>query len=439
MTDEHTMMKVSLNTILRGVVVACLLHVAQAQAVEATWSGYATLGYSVSDSNYTYQRFINKDGSFKADSLVAGQVDLRLSPEWSATLQAKLAPADDSDSGYSASAAWAFLAWRPSNDWLVRAGKLRIPLYLNSESLDVGVSHDMARLPYEMYFISPTNDLTGLYVSRSFALGEQDISLDAYSGNAKPVARLWRRDGLPPYVQAGADFRKVEVNLTGLVLTGRSEALTWRVGVLTARTKQASGDHVPVRYPYVTVGPGLGYWKVDNQQPGPPVESAPAIRNRALILGADWQIGDGWRVTSEFVRMRQLDTELGSDSKAGYVAVFKQLGAWTPYISLSRQRSSDELLRWNQRLTQDQLPAFIPGAAQSNAAARLAGESLFAFDQRSTSLGLSYAYSSTAKIKFEWQRTQVGAASTHFDVPAGQPDAQGLRVNSLTANVSVAF
>jgi hypothetical protein len=33
----------------------------------------------------------------------------------------------------------------------------------------------------------------------------------------------------------------------------------------------------------------------------------------------------------------------------------------------------------------------------------------------------------------------VGAASADFNAPAGQPDPQNLRVNTLTVNVSVAF
>jgi hypothetical protein len=410
-----------------------------ARAVDATWSGFATLGYARSDSAYSYQRFINQDGSFKRDSLAAGQVDLRFTPQWSATVQAKVAPAQDSDSRISVNAAWAFFAWRPDNDWLVRAGKMRLPLYLNSESLDVGVASDMARLPYEVYSIAPTNDVKGLFVTRSFSLGDHEVNLDAYSGQTDVTARLWLRDGLPPVVQAGAMFKTVNVKVSGLLLTGRDNQLHWRLGLHSTNTRSVDGLRLPVRYPRVDVGPGLAYWKVADAQPGPDIEYVNSIRNLALTGGAEWQIDRDWRVAAEFVRMRQLDTELGSDSKAGYVALFKRFGAFTPYISLARKRSSDTVLGWHQRLTQDQLPAFIPGAAQNNAAQRIAGESAYAFDQRSVALGLSYALTATAKLKAEWMRTQVGAASTHFDVPAGQPDAQGLRVNSLTFNVSVAF
>jgi hypothetical protein len=240
-------------------------------------------------------------------------------------------------------------------------------------------------------------------------------------------------------VQPGAMFTKVHFKVNGLVLTGHTSTLTWRVGAHRTSTAKSDGSPLPVRYPHVDIGPGLGYWQVSDSLPGPGIERVGRIRNLALTLGAEWSFGDGWRLTGEAVRMRQSDTELGSDSKAGYIALFKRLGAVTPYVSLALQRSSDGVLAWRQRLTTETLPAYIPGAGQINAAQRLAGESGYAFDQRSLALGASYALTPTAKLKGEWMQTHVGAASGHFDVPPGAPDAKGLRVNSLSLNLSVAF
>jgi hypothetical protein len=415
------------------------LPLASALALDATWSGFATLGYARSDSDYTYQRFISKDGTLKRDTLLAGQLDLRLSPQWSATLQAKLAPADDDDSRWRSTAAWAFLAWRPDNDWLLRAGKVRLPMYLYSESLDIGVASDMVRLPHEMYSIVPTNDFTGLFVTRSLAWGEREVSVDAFSGQADATARFRLRDGAPPALPAGPWFKTVNVKVNGLALTVRDSTLAWRVALLSTRTRPVDGTGVPVRFPRVDLAPGMGYWQVDDRMPGPGLERVRRIRNLALTAGAEWQFGDGWRVAGEAVRMRQRDTELGSDSRAGYIALFKRLGDFTPYVSAARQRSSDGLLGWQQRLSQPGLPAMVPGADQINAAQRVSGETLYAFDQRSLALGLSYALSPTAKLKGEWMQTHVGRASAHFDVPAGQPDAQGLRVQTLSASLSVAF
>jgi hypothetical protein len=417
---------------------ATALAAPPALALEATWSGFATLGYARTDTPYTYQRFITEAGSFKRDSLIAGQLDLRLSPQWSATVQAKLAPAVDSDTRWSARAAWAFVAWRPDNDWLVRAGKARVPLYLYSESLDVGVTQDMARMPFEVYSVSPTNDFTGLFVTRSFNLGTRDISIDAYTGGSDATARFWTRDGAPPAVQPGSMFHTVRVKISGLVLTSRDESLTWRLGVHDANSSNTDGKPLSKTFPYVPLGNGMGYWKVNDALPGGDIPSTDRVRNMVMTVGAEWQIDGHWRLAGEVVRMRQRDTDHGAESRAAYLALFRRIGSFTPYVSVARQRSSDGILEWRQRLTNTGLPPHA-GLDQIIAADRVAGEGLFAFDQRSVALGVSYALSPTARIKAEWMRTQVGAASAHFDTPAGQPDAQHMHANTLSVNASVAF
>ena len=418
---------------------AMVCAAAPALAVDATWSGFGTVGYAESNSKYTYQRFIDDNGTWRRDTVLAGQLDLRFNPQWSATLQVKASPADNDDNQWRAEPAWAFVAWRPDNDWLVRVGKLRVPMYLYSESLDVGVSHDMVRLPHEMYSVSPTNDFTGLFLTRSFTRGAYDVSVDGYAGQAHAIARLWWRDGIPGQVDAGEHFTSVKVKIAGLILTARSPDLTWRLGANFADTRRTDGARLPVRYPRVDLAPGMGYWQVDDQLPGPGIPRVRSFHNLLITAGLEWQIGDGWRLATELASMRQFKSELGSDSRAGYVALFKRIDDFTPYISFAKQKSSSEVLGWAKRLRVPSLPAQLPGASQINGAQRIAGESGYAYDQESIAVGLSYALTPTMKIKGEWMRTKVGQLSNHFDAPPGKPDAGGLRVNTLSVNFSFAF
>lgn len=430
----------SMNKTKRSIAALCAaLSGGPALAVDLSWSGFATLGYAKSDSPYTYQRFIDDDGTFERDSLLAGQLDLRFTPRWSATLQAKLAPSARSDSRWDATPAWAFVAWRPNDDWLLRAGRMRVPLYLHSESLDIGVSHDMARLPHEMYSLAPTNDFNGVYASRNAALGERELSIDLYGGSTSTRPRQWSRDGLPPLLAPGASFRNIDIDAVGLVLTARDARSTLRLGLHTTQSRNGDGPPTPVRFPRVDLGPGLGYWQVDNALPGPGVPTTNRFRNDVVTGGGELQLGGGWRIAGEFVRMRQRDTELGSDSVAGYAALFKRIGDFTPYVSAARQLSSRELRDWHARLITPALPGFVPGAAQINAAQRAAAEGLYVFDQHSLALGSSYALSPTAKIKAEWMRTKVGSVSNHFDTPPGLPDLRDAKVDTLTFNISIAF
>src|SRR5690606_38874397 len=98
-----------------------------------SFSGFGTLGYAMSDRAYRYQRFIDERGGFQRDTVLGGQVDWQLAAQWSATYQAMAAPSVGNDEDWSLRTTWAFLSWRPNNDWLLRAGKQRVPLFLNAE------------------------------------------------------------------------------------------------------------------------------------------------------------------------------------------------------------------------------------------------------------------------------------------------------------------
>jgi hypothetical protein len=116
------------------------------------------------------------------------------------------------------------MAWRPDNDWLLRAGKFRVPLFLFSETQDIGTSHDMARLPNDSYTLNPTSDFTGpvrhahLAAGRTRAVGRPLFGLCQHQlpalGAGRPAAPL------PP----GPFFNDVKARATGVVLTLRDPA-----------------------------------------------------------------------------------------------------------------------------------------------------------------------------------------------------------------------
>jgi len=415
---------------------AALLHL-PAQAVDLSWSGFGTLGYAQTNRPYTYQRFLRDEGSFERDTVLGGQVDAQFTPQWSATAQVTLAPSLRHDKGWSVTPTWAFVGWRPSDDWLVRVGRLRLPLYLHSESLDVGQSHDMVRLPTEMYSIVPSNDFNGVAVTKTWSRGDTgEVSLDAYTGRSRTGARLWNRDGLPPYVAAGAAFVDINVRVTGLVLTLRDTDLQVRAGVHRAATSRASGEPVPVNFPYVSVAPGVGYYQVDavNMQ-GPGFATVNPLRNTIATFGAEYNFGGGWGVAGEYARDFQHGSELGSDTRGGYLALSRRIGAFTPYTSLAALRSSRVSLAWWDQLTAP-LPPFLAGAA---AAQRMAAEGIYAADQRSLALGSAYHLSSTSKLKFEWMRTRIGRVSRLVDTPAGSESPRDTHIDVLSVNYNFVF
>src|ERR1700682_769973 len=86
-------------------------------AVDFSVSAFGTLGYARSDQPYTYQRFIDKSGTFMRDSLAVVPVDTRVAHKIRETVQVKMAPDTANDNRYVGTVSWAFLSYRPTNDW----------------------------------------------------------------------------------------------------------------------------------------------------------------------------------------------------------------------------------------------------------------------------------------------------------------------------------
>ena len=116
------------NRIAWALATVCGLGAMPVAAADISLSGYGTVGYAQSDQSYDYQRFVSEQGTFKRDSVLGVQMDAKLSDEFSFTLQGKVAPSLKSENDVDATVSWAFLSWRPTNDWLVRAGRIRVPI-----------------------------------------------------------------------------------------------------------------------------------------------------------------------------------------------------------------------------------------------------------------------------------------------------------------------
>jgi len=404
-------------------------------AVEFSASAFGTLGYARSDQPYTYQRFIDKSGTFMRDSLAGLQVDARLADKFGATVQIKVAPDTADDNRYEGSVSWAFLSYRPTNDWLFRAGKQRIPFYLYSETLDVGVTYDFARLPTEMYSFISSNDITGLSFSKNWGMENGDLSLDSYWGKGTNDFRLWMRDNIPPVQSSGAVFVGEDVKAGGLVLSYKRNEDTYRLGVHRGIIKRRDGAPFGTTAPFVAVAPGIGYYQVDASLPGPGIPTIASLNPTVIALGAEVGLGSGFRVVSEFARAFVPHTDISPASTRGYAALLKRVDKWTPYVMYAFLRSTPGPRSLYNRVNNNTVPDFIPDAALINASQRAGAAGLIVYDQNSWAVGTSYSISATSKIKAEYLRTHIGQKSSLVDEPPGSNIRnQDINVFSLSYN-----
>ena len=428
--------------LLRGLAAAAALAAAALPAaaqegLRVSASAFATLGWAQSNRDYAYQG-IDDGGTLRRDTVMGGQVDLQFSPRWSATVQARFAPSQRHESEWDLRASWAFVAFRPDNDWLLRLGKVRAPFFLRSENLDVGQTYDEVRLPAELYTLSPANDFSGASAMRNWSLDGGELSLEAYRGTALLYKRFWERAGMPPQVPAGALTRQVETTITGLVATWRAPRFTGRVGVHHAATRLPDGavDFL-VRPVFAPLGPGLGYWQTSNLLPGPGVENTDHIVNLVLIAGGEFRAGP-WRVASEVARVMQRRVDFGLDAVGGYLTVYRSIDRFTPYASIAALDSLGQTRQWSRALENTTLPGVLPGADLLNASMRMGADNQPVYRQTALALGSSYALDASTKLKLEWMHVRARQSSM-LDLAAGEPLEKRRDLNVWSASLNVVF
>jgi len=407
-----------------------------ASAVDLSTSGYGTLGYTRSDKPYTYQRFIDDRGTLKRDSVAGFQIDAVFAGNFGATLQGKVAAPAGRDDGVKTSVAWAFLTYRPNNDWLLRAGKQRIPLYLFSESYDIGVTYDFARLPTEMYSLTPANDAWGISFSKTWTIARADIVLDGYMGRSDTDFRFWLRDEVPQIQKAGAFFVPIVLQGAGLVLQYKSAQQSYRVGVHRARVK-FGGPFVPPEFPFVPVASGLGYYKTVPALPGPELVALAEVFNTTWTVGAEVELSQKLRVVVEWAHSK-LPEILAPQGQRGYVALLARAGPWTPYVSYAFLRSPSSALDIYDQVNGNRLPSAFPNAAVLNLAQRVGADQIVVFDQYTWAVGASYAFSATRKAKAEWSSTRIGRVSNLVDAAPGG-DVRRQDINAVSLSYSFVF
>jgi len=415
------MQKRLLNTALLTLLAAMAMP---AQAVDLTWSGFGTFGYARSDQSFNYQRFIDNGGTVKRDTVVGAQVDARFSQEWSATVQAKAAPSDHSDSQWQASVAWAFLSWRPNDDWLIRAGKIRLPLMLNTENSDVGATYDMARLPLEVYSIAPTTDVVGVSISKTWLGDSFDLVAEAYTGETSTYWRYYGRDRTIDNANSpGSWFLPIDMKSSGLVLTARSLENTFRVGYHEGEASRP-GEKTGAGFEYLNP-PGLY-----RLLPG----GVDKLRVPILTLGASVMLPADFRLTSEYAKAKIESASRGLSRWGAYVALMKRMGAWTPYVYYAKTKSTDGALGLYQQINAN--AGAVPAPLRSSQT--LMADLTSPYDQSTVALGTSFWVTSKSVIKAELSQVRTGIASSFVDAPAGS-DSGNRHINIFSLSYSFSF
>ena len=147
---------------------------------EVTFNGFASIvGGMTTDENETYKNYTD-DFEFDQESLFALQATADLGENLTAVAQVIARGNDDWDPEFE----WAYLSYDVTDNFNIKAGRLRAPFYYYSEFLDTAYTYHWIRPPAEMYDINFTN-FDGLSATYTFNTGDFEHRVMGVFGNRK--------------------------------------------------------------------------------------------------------------------------------------------------------------------------------------------------------------------------------------------------------------
>lgn len=150
------------------------------------FNGFGTVGFTHlggEDDGRSYGSQGQTNDSWRGDQLskLGGQFQYGLTDELDITAQV-IAKAEQDN--WKANLEWLYLSYQINDRFVVRAGRLRNPVYMYSETLDVGFTYPWLRLPDEVYHQVQITSYEGADFIYNLPLSFGTLSLQANGGQA---------------------------------------------------------------------------------------------------------------------------------------------------------------------------------------------------------------------------------------------------------------
>ncbi len=289
--------------------------------------GYLTAGVTISDEDLANYFEITDSATFNSDSIVALQVEADINDNAGATVQFLARGMDD----YSVEAEWAFLQYKVSPNLQVRAGRMRLPVYMLSDYVEVGYAYPWVRPPFVVYGLVPVYAFNGADLFYKQAFGEWSVTVQ-------------------PFVGASEDkvvFQGVEADLSLSSILGISFSISndW-ASLHIGHARFEAGFEIP----------SFGVNEKDT-----------FVTLSSLGIDAKWQ---NWIAKSEYT-MRYTESSLSGDVNSWYLMAGYRVNSFLPYVSIGSGRNNNSE---DMQTEQDGLTAGIRWDFMENIAVKLEGE-----------------------------------------------------------------
>ena len=413
---------VSRISVLALAIAAALPSVAS--ALDLSYNGFSTAAYSQTDTDQAQVGFsgqpegIDSTGSAGFDSKLGVQVAARFNDVFSATVQG--VAYSDLTSEWEPHLDWAYVRAQVLPSLSARAGLLRTPMFMFSDSVFIGYANVWLRAPLEIYNQSPVYQLRGADLNWRTSVGPVTVGLQPYFGESHVDT-------------ASRD------ELTGVTTKTTLHATGWGGLVATAEygslSLRAAYSRMKIETDIAAVQPLIDA-----------VESIPAAfcggcaelardmhfdgaRFKALALGA--QYDDGTNVgIAEYAKRSDNGKVIAADMHGAYVTYGRRFGNFMPYVTKA-------IHRIDSPTTTDAIPAVGLLAPLAFGVNQAIGSTS---DQDSYSIGMRYELPSFSvvkgallKVQYDRIDTDGGPGNLNFVTPEfdGTVDMFGMSIDFI--------
>lgn len=395
-----------------------------AAAVDFSYNGFSTAAYSQTDTDKAQVGYsgqpegIDSRGTLGFDSKLGMQLTAKLNDTFSATVQG--VAYTDLTSEWEPHLDWAYVRAQVLPNLSARAGLLRTPLFMFSDSIFIGYSNVWLRAPLEIYNQSPVFQLRGVDLNWRGNVGPVTVGLQPYFGESYVDTEF--RDELTGVTTQTTLHAK---GWTGLVVTAERGSLSLR----TSYSRMEIDTDIPAVQPLIDA---LGSIPAAFCAGCASVADSMHLKGtkyRNLALGA--QYDDGTNVAiAEYAKRTDNGTTISPDMHAAYVTYGRRFGNFMPYATAA-------IHRVDSPLTTDAIPAVGP-LAELAAGVNLAIAN--SSDQDSYSVGVRYELPSFSvvkgallKLQYDHIDTDGGPGNLNFVTPdfAGTLDMFGMSLDFI--------
>jgi hypothetical protein len=156
----------------------------QSEQSTIRWGGFWSLSANQSDSDVLYKGYFNDKLNLYNDSKAGLNGTISIDDTWTATLQL-VARGTHGDQSFDPELDWALATWEPNSIYSLRLGKQKLPAWLISDHLDVGVLYPWNRPPSEVYDTNPLSSFVGMSHAFSFSLPKStSLQIELIGGGA---------------------------------------------------------------------------------------------------------------------------------------------------------------------------------------------------------------------------------------------------------------